>query len=58
MKKIVLSLFLIFVVSTKVSAGDYYSVGVDAFKKGAYDMASSNLEHAVKICPKNVIARY
>lgn len=42
----------------KVFAGDYYSVGVDAFKKGAYDKAALNMEHAVRISPKNVNARY
>lgn len=39
-------------------AADYYSVGVDAFKKGAYSKAASNLEHAIRINPKNVNARY
>lgn len=33
-------------------------VGVDAFKKGAYDKAASNLEHALRINSKNVNARY
>lgn len=41
-----------------VFSGDYYLVGVDAFKKGAYNKAASNLEHAVRINPKNVNARY
>lgn len=53
-----LALPLIFAVAVKTSAGDYYSVGVDAFKKGAYDNAASNLEHAIRINPKNVNARY
>lgn len=58
MKKIFLSLFLMFLFSAKVFAGDYYLVGVDAFKKGVYDKAASNLEHAIRINPKNVNARY
>ncbi|MFA7658819.1 MAG: tetratricopeptide repeat protein [Candidatus Gastranaerophilaceae bacterium] len=58
MKKIFLSLFFIFVFSAKVFAADYYFVGADAFKKGAYDKAAANLEHAVRISPKNVNARY
>jgi tetratricopeptide (TPR) repeat protein len=39
-------------------AGDYYAVGVDAFSKGCYDKAEANFEHAIKINPKNVNARY
>lgn len=58
MKKILLSVFLIFIISTKSFAGDYYFVGIDAFKKGAYDKAAANLEHAIKINSKNVNARY
>lgn len=46
------------VFSAKVFAGDYYFVGIDAFKKGCYDEATANFEHAVKINPKNVNARY
>lgn len=38
--------------------GDYYAIGVDAFNKGAFDKAESNFEHAVKINPRNVNARY
>ena len=44
--------------ATTVFAGDYYYVGVDAFKKGAYDNAATNLEHAIRINPLNVNARY
>lgn len=44
--------------SVKVFAGDYYFVGVDAFKKGCYNEAAANLEHAIRINPKNVNARY
>ncbi len=58
MKKIFLSVFLILIFSTKVWAGDYYLVGIDAFKKGAYDKANANFEHAIRISPKNVNARY
>lgn len=58
MKRIFLSLFLILAFSTKVFAGDYYFIGVDAFKKGVYDKAALNLEHAIKINPRNVNARY
>lgn len=46
------------VLSAKVFAGDYYFVGIDAFKKGCYNEATANLEHAIKINPKNVNARY
>lgn len=58
MKKIFLSLVLVGCFSASAFAADYYSVGVDAFKKGAYSKAASNLEHAVRINPKNVNARY
>ncbi len=44
--------------ATNVWAGDYYFVGADAFKKGVYDKAAANLEHAIRISPKNVNARY
>lgn len=57
MKKIFLT-FILLIMSAKVFAADYYLVGVDAFKKGAYDKAASNLEHAVRINSKNVNARY
>lgn len=57
MKKIFLILILL-LTSAKVFAADYYFMGVDAFKKGAYGEAQSNLEHAVRINPKNVNARY
>lgn len=58
MKKVFLSLVFIFVFSVKGFSADYYSVGIDCFKKGVYDKAASNLEHAVRINPKNVNARY
>lgn len=58
MKKIFLSLVFGLIFVPKVFAGDYYFVGVDAFNKGCYDKASANLEHAIKINPKNVNARY
>lgn len=58
MKKIFLGLFLVLILSSKVFAADYYFIGVDAFKKGAYSQAASNLEHAIRINPKNVNARY
>lgn len=57
MKRILLILFLL-LTSAKVFAADYYFVGVDAFKKGVYDKAAANFEHAVRINPKNVNARY
>jgi len=44
--------------ATNAWAGDYYFVGADAFKKGVYDKAAANLEHAIRISPKNVNARY
>lgn len=58
MKKIVLSLIAMFVLTANVWAGDYYIVGVDCFKKGLYDKATPSLEHAVRINPKNINARY
>lgn len=58
MKKIFPVFVLIFVFSTKIFAADYYSAGVDAFNKGGYESAASNLEHAIRITPKNVNARY
>ena len=58
MKKILFSFVFVFLFSMQGFSADYYFVGVDAFKKGAYDMACSNLEHAVIINPKNVNARY
>lgn len=57
MKKIFLIVVLL-LCSAKVFAADYYLVGIDAFKKGAYDKATSNLEHAIRINSKNVNARY
>lgn len=58
MKKILSCLLLMVVFSAKSFAADYYLVGVDAFKKGCYEKAASNLEHAIRINPKNVNARY
>lgn len=58
MKKICLSLIFMSVFAANALAGDYFFVGADAFKKGAYDKAALNLEHAVRINPKNVDARY
>lgn len=58
MKKFFLSLFLIFFTASHSIAGDYYVVGADCFKKGLYDKATTSLEHAVKVSPKNVNARY
>lgn len=58
MKKVFLSLILALLISTKVFAGDYYFVGVDCFNKGFYDKAAISLEHAIRINPKNVNARY
>lgn len=58
MKKIFLGLVLTLILSAKVFANDYYFIGVDAFNKGCYDAASSNLEHSIRINPKNVNARY
>lgn len=62
MKKILLSsvlvLSMILDVAPSTFAADYYAVGVDAFKKNSYDKATLNLEHAVRINPKNVNARY
>ena len=60
MKKFFLSSCLVFLLANNASvfAGDYYIVGVDCFKKGLYSQASSSLEHAIKISPKNVNARY
>lgn len=58
MKKIFLCLTAIFTISTTAHAGDFYSVGVDYFKKGDYSNATKNLEQSTKIDPKNVNARY
>lgn len=58
MKKIFLSLFLALILSSRVFAADYYFIGVDAFKKGAYNQAAANLEHAIRVNSKNVNARY
>lgn len=57
MKKIFVILVL-FLSCAKVFAADYYLVGVDAFKKGVYDEAAANFEHAIRINAKNVNARY
>ncbi len=58
MKSFFLILILSFAFCAKTFAADYYFTGVDAFKKGVYDKAASNLEHAVRINSKNVNARY
>lgn len=70
MKKITSSLFLLFILGcisnsayaktskTYSYRGDYYAVGVDAFKKGSFSQAETNFEHAVRINPRNVNARY
>lgn len=58
MKRILSCLLLMLVFSAKSYSADYYLVGVDAFKKGCYDKAASNLEHAIRVNPKNVNARY
>lgn len=58
MKKFFFSVALVLSLSSSAIAADYYSVGVDAFNKGAYDKAGSNLEHAVRINPRSVNARY
>lgn len=49
---------MVYVFSMQVFAADYYFVGVDAFKKGSYEQASLNLEHAIRVNSKNVNARY
>lgn len=58
MKRIFFSLLLFLSLSVEVFAGDYYFVGVDAFNKGVYDKAAANFEHAIRINPQNVNARY
>lgn len=58
MKKIFLCFILIIILTIKVEAADYYFVGVDAFNKGVYAHAAANLEHAIRISPQNVNARY
>ncbi len=58
MKRILFCVVFLLFVSTKVFAADYYFAGVNAFKKSFYNEAISNLEHAIKINPKNVNARY
>lgn len=58
MKKILLSVIIMLAFTSSGFAAEYYLVGVDAFNKGIYDKACANLEHAVKISPKNVNARY
>lgn len=58
MKKIILSTILTLCFCSASFAADYYLVGVDAFKKGSYDKAIPNLEHAIRINAKNVNARY
>lgn len=46
------------IIKTYSYKGDYYAVGVDAFKKGNFDKAGSNFERVVRINPRNVNARY
>lgn len=58
MKRVLIGLFFLLIFNGSAFSADFYSVGVDAFKKGAYDKSASNLEHAVRINPKNVNARY
>ena len=58
MKKIFLGFVFIILFTAQAFGADYYFVGVDAFKKGCYDKAIANLEHATRINPKNVNARY
>lgn len=58
MKKIILSLTLLFFVWNSAHAGDYFAVGIDCFKKGDYQRAAKSLETAVRINPLNVNARY
>lgn len=71
MKKIFLSLLFVLIfcsfandsviAKTKIKysiKGDYYSVGVDCFKKGLYDKAGLSFERAIRINPRNVNARY
>lgn len=58
MRKIVFAFFVIFIFAAKVFAGDYFVVGVDCFNKGLYDQSTVSLEHAVRVSPKNVDARY
>ena len=57
MKKFLVFLSLLFVTST-ANCADYYSVGVDCYKKGYIDKALHNFEQTVKITPNNVNARY
>jgi len=58
MKKILLSLVVIFIISSAAWAGDYYIIGVDYFKKGDFNNAARNLEQSIVISPNNVNARY
>lgn len=58
MKKILFGVLICFSFAQNAFAGDYYIVGVDCFKKGLYEQSSRSLEHAVRVSPKNVDARY
>lgn len=58
MKKLILSILLSVFISSSAFAGDYYTVGINCYNRGLYDKAIQNLEHAVRISPKNVNARY
>lgn len=58
MKKILLSFIFVSMFSANAWGEDYYFAGVDCFKKGLYEKATTNLETAIKITPKNVNARY
>ena len=58
MKKNFVVLTALLALSTPVWAGDYYTVGIDCFRKGLYDKASTSLEQAVRTSPNNVNARY
>lgn len=58
MKKILLSMVLISMFSTRAWGADYFYSGVNCFNKGSYEKAAANLEYVIKINPKNVDARY
>jgi tetratricopeptide (TPR) repeat protein len=58
MKKFFLCLICILFFTASVHASDYYLAGINSFNSGAYQKATLNLEHAIKINHKNVNARY